>query len=155
MDAPADSRFEFTPVPLRARRDGCTPERQAALIHHLRQGCCVLEACRRVGLSSESAYRLFRHSGGESFRRAWRAALAGPRLRSAPSTSAPGRPETNGSCRIRQDRQLPAARQRSPRQLPPYSLEAFARMVRTQLRRSAHPQSSTSSREPDGNEWDV
>jgi hypothetical protein len=68
MDHSADSRLEFSPVPLRARRGGCTPERQAALIHHLRQGCSVLAACRRVGISSECAYRLLRRPGAESFR---------------------------------------------------------------------------------------
>ncbi|HVQ07181.1 MAG TPA: hypothetical protein VMS43_01975 [Allosphingosinicella sp.] len=153
MDDLTDSRLEFTPVPLRARRDGCTQERQAALIHYLRQGCSVLEACRRVGLSSESVYRLLRRPGAESFRRAWRAALSGPRLRPAPSTSAPSRPETHGTCRNRQDHQLPAGRQGSPR--PPYSLEAFVRMARAGRRQLPGRQSSTSGREPDGNEWDV
>jgi hypothetical protein len=153
MRDPSDSLYEFVPVPLRARRDGCTPERQAALIHHLRQGCSILEACRRVGLSSESAYRLLRRPGAESFRRAWRAALSGPRLRPAPSTSAPSRPETHGACRSRQDHQLPAAPQRSPR--PPYSLEAFVRMARAGRRPLPGRQSSTSGRERDGNGWHV
>lgn len=153
MDDLADSPLEFIPVRLRARRDGWTPERQADFMRHLRSGCSILEACRRVGMSSESAYRLYRRPGAESFRRAWDAALTLPRSRPAPPTSATELLETHGSRQSRQDRQLPAARQASPR--PPYSLDAFVRMARAGRGRLPGRQPSTCGREPDGNEWDV
>lgn len=78
---------DFDPVPLRYRRDGWTPDRQAAFILELRRTRCVLEACRRVGRSSESAYRLSRHPAAAGFRRAWDEAIRG--RAAAPSTSAP------------------------------------------------------------------
>ena len=42
---------DFTPVPLRARRDGWTAERQRAFIAALRETCRVGEACRRFGVA--------------------------------------------------------------------------------------------------------
>jgi hypothetical protein len=98
MDRDCASAPDFDPVPVRARKDGWTPARQIAFIAALRQTRCVLEACLRVGVSSESAYKLCRRPDAESFRRAWHAARAdaGPPLHSstsgAPSTSAPARP---------------------------------------------------------------
>jgi hypothetical protein len=96
-DAPASASpaIPFTPVRLRYRRDGWTPERQLAFILALSACRCVLEACRRVGVSSESAYRLYRRPGAESFRGAWDEALRGastPSPSAAPSTSAPAAP---------------------------------------------------------------
>lgn len=96
-DAPtsASSTIPFTPVRLRYRRDGWTPARQLAFILALRACRCVLEACRRVGVSSESAYRLYRRPDAESFRRAWDEAIAGagmPSPSAAPSTSASAAP---------------------------------------------------------------
>lgn len=83
---------DFDPVPLRARRDGWTPARQRAFIAALWSCRCVLEACRRVGMSSASAYKLSRRPDAASFRGAWRAAGAGspghPSTSGAPSTSA-------------------------------------------------------------------
>jgi hypothetical protein len=148
MRDPPDSLFGFTPVPLRARRDGWTPGRQADFIQHLRLGCSILEACRSVGMSSESAYCLYRRPGAESFRRAWDSALARPRLRPAPSTSATGRPETDGMCRTRRDHQLPAAPEKAPRPAPLHSLEAFARIARARRRPAVSPGSSTSRGDP-------
>ena len=65
----------FTPVPLRARHDGWTAERQIAFIEALAETACVEEACRRVGMSDSSAYRLRRRPKGALFREAWDAAL--------------------------------------------------------------------------------
>jgi hypothetical protein len=48
----------FTPVQLRTRRDGWTAERQVAFIEALAGGSCFEEACRRVGMSDSSAYKL-------------------------------------------------------------------------------------------------
>lgn len=67
----------FLPVPLRARRDGWTPQRQARFIGLLAQTGCVRRAARMVGLSRESAYRLRRHPRAGSFNAAWNTALTG------------------------------------------------------------------------------
>ena len=67
----------FLPVPLRARRDGWTPVRQARFIGLLAQTGCVRTAARMIGLSRESAYRLRRHPAAGSFIAAWATALTG------------------------------------------------------------------------------
>jgi len=67
----------FLPVPLRARRDGWTPRRQARFIGLLAQTGCVRTAARMLGLSRESAYRLRRHPQAGSFINAWNTALQG------------------------------------------------------------------------------
>jgi len=94
----AAAALDFEPVPLRYRRDGWTPARQAAFIAALRRTRCILAACREVGVSAAAAYKLYRHPAAASFRRAWHAAFAGPRrarppsTSAAPSTSEPARP---------------------------------------------------------------
>jgi hypothetical protein len=65
----------FLPVPLRARADGWTPARQIAFIGALGVTGSVLAAARRVSMARESAYRLRRKPGAESFAAAWDAAL--------------------------------------------------------------------------------
>jgi len=145
-DERASSRafaLDFDPVPVRYRRDGWTPERQRTFIAGLRECRCVLEACRRVGRSSESAYKLYRRPDAASFRRAWDAALTSARPQRRPSTFA-GAAQTHGMCQVRQHRQLPDGPQLPPsgplrvssrpserqRTIPAYSLEAFARLTR-------------------------
>jgi len=66
----------FLPVPLRARADGWTPERQARFIGLLAETGSVAEAARRVGMTRESAWRLRRRPGAASFARAWDAVVA-------------------------------------------------------------------------------
>jgi|GEM_PF-954577 len=66
---------DFEPVPLRYRRDGWTPERQVGFIRALSECGCVAEACRRVGMSPESAYELARRPDAQSFRIAWDSAM--------------------------------------------------------------------------------
>ena len=66
----------FTPVPMRARKDGWLPQRQVDFIGVLAETGCVAEAARAVGMSRESAYRLRERPGAESFAAAWDAALA-------------------------------------------------------------------------------
>ena len=66
---------EFTPVTLRARHDGWTAQKQIAFIEALAETACVEHACRAVGMSDSSAYRLRRRSCGGAFRRAWDSAL--------------------------------------------------------------------------------
>jgi hypothetical protein len=61
----------FTPVPVRARRDGWTVERQKWFILRLALGGCVSVAARGVGMTRKSAYRLRDRPGGESFAAAW------------------------------------------------------------------------------------
>ena len=61
----------FLPVPLRARADGWTPERQAQFIGLLAETGSVAEAARRVGMSRMAAYRLRRRAGAESLAHAW------------------------------------------------------------------------------------
>jgi hypothetical protein len=65
----------FVPVPLRARHDGWTVEKQYAFIEALAETGIVEEACRRVGMSRTSADNLRRRPAGVHFRRAWEAAI--------------------------------------------------------------------------------
>jgi len=61
----------FLPVPLRARADGWTPERQARFIGLLAETGSVAVAARRVGMSRMAAYRLRRRDGAASLAHAW------------------------------------------------------------------------------------
>lgn len=65
----------FSPVPLRARTDGWTALRQADFLGALAETRSVAEAARRVGMARETAYRLRRKAGAESFAAAWDAIL--------------------------------------------------------------------------------
>jgi hypothetical protein len=71
----------FAPVPLRARRDDWTAERQRAYIQALSRGLRPGRAARALGLSRQTAYALRRHPGGESFAAAWDAAIIAARRR--------------------------------------------------------------------------
>ncbi|MBK9588905.1 MAG: hypothetical protein IPO50_10180 [Sphingomonadales bacterium] len=66
---------EFEPVPLRARHDGWTPERQVAFIEALAETACVVQAATAVGMSATAAYHLRRRPEAQAFRLAWDAAL--------------------------------------------------------------------------------
>jgi hypothetical protein len=66
----------FTPVPVRARHDGWTEERQRTFIRVLAETRCVGAAALAAGISRESAYRLRRRKGAESFAEAWDSILA-------------------------------------------------------------------------------
>lgn len=65
----------FTPVPVKPRHDGWTPERQTGFIHRLALCGCVAAAAREVGMTKKSAYRLRDRAGAESFAAAWERAL--------------------------------------------------------------------------------
>jgi hypothetical protein len=67
--------FVFTPVPVKARRDGWHPARQHGFIVRLALCGCPATAARCVGMSRESAYRLRARPGAESFAAAWERAL--------------------------------------------------------------------------------
>ena len=70
----------FTPVQLRARRDGWGPELQCAFLAQLYLTGSVSLAARRVGRTRESAHRLRAREGAGSFAAAWDVILAGPAL---------------------------------------------------------------------------
>lgn len=64
MTNPAPSRSPwtrtFTPVFTRNRHDGWTKQKQVGFIDALAETACVTDACRAVGMSTESAYTLRR-----------------------------------------------------------------------------------------------
>lgn len=66
---------DFTPVPIKPRSDGWTPERQRDFIEALADTGSVNAACKYVNMSTVGAYRIRRLPEGESFRKAWDAAL--------------------------------------------------------------------------------
>lgn len=85
-DAPATAPPAFTPVPVRARRDGWTPDRQRAFIAALAKSASVDAAARAAGMRRETAYRLRARADAASFAAAWNAAMARhPRGFSAPA----------------------------------------------------------------------
>src|SRR5690606_28978604 len=61
----------FSPVPTRRRTDGWTPTRQAAFLGALAETRSVAAAARRVRMARETAYRLRKLRGAESFAAAW------------------------------------------------------------------------------------
>jgi hypothetical protein len=75
---PPDERdpLDFRPVPVRARKDGWTAERQRRFVALLAVGCGPSEAAKAVGLSKQSAFSLRRRKGAESFAAAWDSAVA-------------------------------------------------------------------------------
>jgi len=73
--SPAPDPLAFTPAPLRHRHDGWSADRQRGFIVALADSGCVTQACRAVGVSAQSAYRLRRHPKGQPFAIAWDAAL--------------------------------------------------------------------------------
>lgn len=75
---------EFDPVPVRARKDGWTVERQREFIRMLHVTRSVGKAAGAVGMSRKSAYRLRDRPGAESFAAAWDAAFA---LRPPPAST--------------------------------------------------------------------
>lgn len=67
--------IRFTPVPVKPRHDGWTPERQRGFIDRLCVTGCIARAARAVGKSPQSVYRLRDLPGATSFARAWDRAL--------------------------------------------------------------------------------
>ncbi len=67
---------KFTPVPVKPRVDGWTPELQCMFLEVLADTGIVSHAAAVVGKSPESAYRLRRREGAEAFSAAWEAAQA-------------------------------------------------------------------------------
>ena len=79
----------FTPVPTRPRADGWTALKQAEFIGMLAQTGSVSEAAAFVGMARETAYRLRRKPGAESFCAAWDMALRVAGVRRAPPGTPP------------------------------------------------------------------
>ena len=78
--------LHFTPVPVKARRDGWTPDLQLRFIVHLARGAGVMEAARLLGRSAQGVYKLRERPGAEGFAAAWDAALRfADEVRGAPS----------------------------------------------------------------------
>jgi hypothetical protein len=75
--------LRFTPVPLRAQRNGWTPELQLRFILALARGAGIGEAARQLGKSRQSAYQLREKPGAESFAAAWDGAAAFARTAAA------------------------------------------------------------------------
>ena len=69
------AELAFTPVPVRARHDGWSPERQSAFIHRLALCGSVSTSARAVGKTRKSVYDLRARPGAESFAAAWDKAL--------------------------------------------------------------------------------
>jgi hypothetical protein len=65
----------FTPVALRARHDGWTPQKQIDLIKAIAITGCVAEACRQVKMSTTAAYTLYNRADAAELRQAWDAAV--------------------------------------------------------------------------------
>jgi hypothetical protein len=74
MDEPTP-KIPFEPVPVRARQDGWTVERQCAFIEALAETGIVEDACRRVGMSRTAPDKLRRRPLGVHFRRSWETAV--------------------------------------------------------------------------------
>ncbi len=89
---PIPSFLHFTPVPCRARYDGWLPGLQVRFIVALAQGARPGEAAERLGMSRQSAYKLRRRAGAESFAAAWDSALrVARRIQEAPPSVPPPR----------------------------------------------------------------
>ncbi|HEY0314059.1 MAG TPA: hypothetical protein VGC56_16415 [Allosphingosinicella sp.] len=94
--ADSDALLAFTPVPLRGRGDGWTPDRQRAFIAAIAGGMASNHAARAVGMSKQTADALRPSRGRKAFRRhatrrrgapAWRGGNAPPSEPLARSTA--------------------------------------------------------------------
>jgi hypothetical protein len=61
-----EGALDFTPVPLKGRRDGWTAARQRAFVTGLAAGLGMSAAARAAGMSRQSAYLLLERPGAES-----------------------------------------------------------------------------------------
>lgn len=67
--------LRFTPVPIRARKDGWTAAAQRHFILLLSQGAGPGEAARRLGRSKQGAYALRGRADAQGFANAWDGAV--------------------------------------------------------------------------------
>lgn len=68
----------FHPVPLRARADGWSAQRQCEFLAELYFTGSASAAARAVGMSRASAYRLRQRAGAQGFAHAWDMVLTPP-----------------------------------------------------------------------------
>ena len=80
-DAPAGALFPFTPVRLRYREDGWTPDRQRRYVSLLAATGHAGKAARGVGMTEQSAAKLRRRPDAASFARACALAVQSARRR--------------------------------------------------------------------------
>ncbi len=66
---------DYRPVPIRARHDGWTAERQRIFLTVLAETGSISQSCRDAGVSSRSAYRLRQRPDAAAFATAWDQAL--------------------------------------------------------------------------------
>jgi hypothetical protein len=66
----------FTPVPVRRRSDGWSPDLQLRFIVALSRGLTPGEAAASVGKNRQNAYALRKRKGAESFAAAWDSVVA-------------------------------------------------------------------------------
>ncbi len=71
VEVPAPPVIAFTPVPLRVRADGWSPDLQLRFIVALSKGLTPGDAARSVGKNRQNAYALRNRPGAESFAAAW------------------------------------------------------------------------------------
>ncbi|MEP6785060.1 MAG: hypothetical protein ABI898_04880 [Sphingomonadales bacterium] len=71
----------FDPVPVAARHDGWTPDKQRGFIDALALCGCVSAAARHVGMTPRSAWRLRERADATGFAAAWDKALTEGRRR--------------------------------------------------------------------------
>ena len=93
-------RIRFEPVQLKARHDGWTAARQIRFIEVLDTTKSIAAACRSVGMSRMSAYKLRDRPEARQFRLAWNAALRpdlGQRRLGAPPKLTPHRQATSSA----------------------------------------------------------
>lgn len=88
--APDNDPLVFNPVPVTARRDGWTAERQRAFIEVLASHGSVGAAARAVGMTPQTARRLRTRPQAEGFARAWHVAAEEGRLRAIDLTTSQG-----------------------------------------------------------------
>lgn len=118
----------FLPVPLRVRADGWTPERQARFVGMLAQTGSVAAAARAVGMARESAHRLRRKPGAESFAHAWDAIVA--HYRGAPVPKRKITPDELAECAYEGEFHILMRRRKFQRAVRKPSTTALLRHVR-------------------------
>ena len=124
----------FTPVPLRRRADGWSPDMQLRFIVALSHGLTPGEAARSVGKNRQNAYALRNRPGAESFAAAWDAVVA--YVRRVRSEGRSPRPRPGGA--------IPAGLPPRPRPKLPQGAEAevIAERGAEAMRRASTPQAA-------------
>lgn len=94
---PAAAAFPFTPVRVRYREDGWTPERQRRYVALIAATGHCGKAARGVGMTEQSAGKLRRRADAASFARACELAMQSARRRWRAARLDSSRPRRSGS----------------------------------------------------------